>query len=102
MPETPASRRWRAIIAEQLASGQSVRSFAEAHDLRPGTLTWWKGRIRNLDREAPQSSGPHFTALSVADPVANAVLRLNQFEAHVIIEPDTDLVLVRRVLEALA
>ena len=38
--QTPAAKRWTAIIDEQEASGQTIRAFAKARDLNVKTLSW--------------------------------------------------------------
>ncbi|MCO4748436.1 MAG: hypothetical protein KC912_26845 [Proteobacteria bacterium] len=103
MRETPASRRWRKIVAEQVESGQSVRAFAQSRNLKPGTLAWWKSRLRKIDREAStETVSPEFTALTVVEPVGTVVLALEDHKAHVVVDHQTDLGLLRRVLEAMA
>ncbi len=103
MRETPATRRWRAIVEEQKTSGLSVRAFADSRNLKASTLNWWRGRLRKLEREAAQvDDGPQFTALTVAEPVGTVVLALDGHKAHVVVDQETDLRLLRQVIEAIA
>lgn len=44
---TTAESKWRALIAEQERSGQSVREFAAARGVAAGTLYWWRSRLRD-------------------------------------------------------
>ena len=102
MAETPTSRRWRRIVAEQLESGLSVQAFAQSQNVKAGTLRWWKGRLRKRDAEAADGARPQFMALTVAEPAGTVVLTLEDHRAHVVIDQQTDLALLRRVLEAMA
>lgn len=43
---TTAETKWRALIAAQERSGQSVRKFAAARGFAAGTLYWWRSRLR--------------------------------------------------------
>jgi transposase-like protein len=102
MAETPTSRRWRRIVAEQLESGLSVQAFAQSKNVTAGTLSWRKARLRMRDSEAAAGSRPQFTALTVAEPTRTIVLALEDHRAHVVIDQQTDLALLRRVLEPMA
>ncbi len=44
---TTAEAKWRALIAAQERSGQSVRAFAAARGFAAGTLYWWRSRLRD-------------------------------------------------------
>ncbi len=48
LPRSPrrSAAEWLEIVREQSESGESVRRFAEARDLNPSTLTWWKSESR--------------------------------------------------------
>ena len=99
--ETLATRRWRKIIETQMASGLSVNAFAEAHGLKKGTLSWWKARIRMLDRERAMFPAPRFVEVEV--PVrGNMVSACDRVAARVVVDGGTDLALLRRVLETLS
>ena len=43
---------WREVVEEWERSGRTREAFASSHGLVVGTLSWWIGRIRRLDREA--------------------------------------------------
>jgi hypothetical protein len=43
---TTAEMKWRALIAAQERSGQSVRGFAAARGFAAGTMYWWRSRLR--------------------------------------------------------
>lgn len=104
MPQTPAERRWRKIVAAQDQSGLPTRAFAESRGVNPRTLAWWRSRIRRLDREHTVAVEP-FTALTVVQavqPAGTVVLALDDHKAHVIVDHQTDLRLLRRLLEAMA
>jgi phage-related minor tail protein len=89
-------------VAEQLESGLSARAFAESRNIKAGTLSWWKGRLRRRDFEGAEVPRPQFTALTVAELAGTVVLALEDHKAHVVIDEQTDLALLRRVLEAMA
>jgi len=102
---TPAARRWAAIIDEQEASGQTIRAFAEARDINVKTLSWWRcrlGRSRPLRRAANPAPVPVFEEIRVTDePVDRTVVVVfDRLPAHIVVDHDTDLELLRRVLEA--
>ena len=44
---TTAEAKWRALIAAQERSGQTVQEFAAARGLATGTLYWWRSRLRD-------------------------------------------------------
>ena len=99
--ETPATRWWRKIVETQMASGLSVNAFAEAHGLKRGTLAWWTARIRKLDRERAMVPAPRFVEVDV--PVrGDVVIACDRVAARVVVDRDTDLALLRRVLETLS
>jgi transposase-like protein len=56
--------KWRALMAEQQASGQSVSRFCFERGLSSGQFFAWKKRLREAD-------GARFVALELA-PVAEA------------------------------
>lgn len=103
MPDTPAARRWRSLLAEQAASGLSDAVFAQRHRINPRTLAWWRSTLRRRDREATAV----FTELVVADPEVvpvpgRVIVAFDRWEAHVVVDGRTDLALLRRVLEAVS
>lgn len=104
--QTPAAKRWTAIIDEQEASGQTIRAFAKGRGLNVRTLSWWRcqlGRSRRQKRE-PAQQPVSFDEVQVAEagPDGTVVIAFDHLEAHVVIDHDTDLALLRTVLGALA
>ena len=103
MPETPSTRRWRALVQAHAASGLSNADFAKAHGLNPSTLSWWRSRLKRPVAEIRAASQrPAFTELVVADCADTVVLNLDRISARVVILHDTDLALLKRVLMALS
>lgn len=43
--KTTAESKWRALIAAQARSGQSVREFASTRGINVTTLYWWRSRL---------------------------------------------------------
>lgn len=91
--QTPAARRWSAILARAEQSELSMREFAREHGLNPNTMAWWKWRL------GQQSQEPAFLEVVV---VESTPLRVCIGSAFVEVDRDTDLDLLRRVVEALA
>jgi hypothetical protein len=58
MQKRKAPRRtatqWAEIIGSWERSGADVKTFAARMGLRPGTLTWWRWRLRNSPEPAGQ------------------------------------------------
>jgi hypothetical protein len=103
MQDTPAARRWRALVEEHAASGLTNKAFAAKKKINPRTLVWWRSHLKKADaaRQLPVPK-PAFTEVVVAQPDRTVVLALDDFGAHVVVDHDTDLGLLRRVLEAVA
>lgn len=51
---TTAESKWRALIAAQERSGQSVREFAATRGVNAATLYWWRSRLRQRRRPRRQ------------------------------------------------
>jgi hypothetical protein len=51
MTKTTESK-WRALIAEQESSGQTVREFAASRGVAAGTVFWWRSRLRRRAADA--------------------------------------------------
>ena len=100
MQDTPAAARWRKLAEEHARSGMTTRAFADSRGVNPRTFAWWRSRLRRLDAAKPQE--PEFTELVVTSPEPTVVLVLDSFPAHVVVDEDTDLALLRRLLEACA
>ena len=65
-PSEKVEARWRTLIAEQQASGQSVAAFCRERDLRDGPFYEWKKRLR------PPEAEP-FVAVEIATTETSAV-----------------------------
>ena len=99
------SQRWRELISEQEASGQSIAAYCREHDVRAWQFYEWKKRLR-------QSAGGEFVAVSVKAEEASAalpepVLRCSAIELRhsrgwsLKVEPGFDAVHLRRLLSVL-
>jgi hypothetical protein len=101
MESTSAARRWSALIAQQERSGLSIRQFARERGLNANTLAWWRWECRR--RRSVEVEGG-FTELVVVDDAAVVrplLLELETLNVRVPVDGQTDLALLRRVLEAL-
>ena len=103
MRDTPTARRWRALVEEHAASGLTNKAFAEKNEVNPKTLTWWRSQLKRSDanRQLPVAKAS-FTEVRVAELQGAVVLTLDDFGAHVVIDHDTDLGLLRRLLEVVS
>jgi len=103
--QTPAAQRWTAIIDEQEASGQTIRAFAEDRGLNVSTLSWWRCHLgRSRTRKRGRRDQPvTFDEVAIADDRnrGTVVLAFDRLDAHVVVDHDTDLALLRDVLDAL-
>ena len=101
MVQQSTRARWQAIVAEQESSGETIQAFAEARGLNPRTLGWWRW---NLRREQGPGEELSFTELAVegAEDEPTVVVALDDFSAHIVVDEQTDLELLRRMLEALS
>lgn len=93
--QSPASKRWSAILDEAARSELSMRNFAHAHGLNPNTLAWWKWKLAR--DEAPSSP-----FLEVALSVPSPALRVHVGGAHIDVHDEVNLELLRQVVEVLA
>jgi len=102
MARTPAAERWSHLIDQHEASGLTIRAFAEKVDVNPRTLAWWRSQLG-----AKRRNKTAFVELTVAEPPqatasdATVVLALDGYDAHVVVDHQTDLGLLRRLLGAL-
>ena len=100
MSSSPAARRWSALILLQQSSGETIQSICKARMLNPGTLSWWKlRREKRLNR-------PFVELVLTPEPQPPAqpnpiILELPRHNAQLVIDQDTDLALLRRVIENL-
>jgi hypothetical protein len=106
--QTPAAKRWTAIIDEQETSGQTIRAFAERRGLNVKTLSWWRcqlGRSRPQKRlkRSPTPDTQSFVEVNVDVPSVEGtvVIAFEHIDAHIVVDQDTDLALLRAVLGAL-
>ncbi|MFO0806395.1 MAG: hypothetical protein U0791_25100 [Gemmataceae bacterium] len=66
-------RTWRRHIADQPASGQTIRAYCETHRLRETSFYFWRTEIAKRDREAAADTkaAPAFVPVSVIDTPAH-------------------------------
>jgi len=74
--------------------GEHIRQFAHAHGLNPRTLAWWKWRLK----QRPATEPARFVPV-VLDQ--HAELELHIGGAVVVVDEQTDLSLVKRLVQAL-
>jgi transposase-like protein len=105
---TPAATRWSMLIDQLEASGQTVRAFATEHDLNPSTLAWWRSRLgRGRPRGEAVAAQPVFDQLAVEGVApttpheGTVVVAIERINVHIVVDRETDLGLLRLVLEAL-
>lgn len=99
--------RWTGIIQDQESSGLSPKQYALRTGINPKSLSWWRWNLRrNHTKSQPLVAGS-FTELTVTEPVAARKpsqspvrLVLEDYRAHLVVDDDTDLTLVRRLLES--
>jgi len=103
MPDTPAARRWRALVEAHAASGLTNRAFAQKAGVNPRTLTWWRSQLRRADRAA-DATAPVFAEVTVEPPTPrrSVALAFDDLKVHVVVRPDTDMALLRQLVAALA
>jgi transposase-like protein len=89
---TPAELRWEPIVRQARRSGASIRAYAREHGINENTLAWWNWRFGDLDE-------PVFVEVTTAKP---RMLRVHVGPALVEVDHETDLGLLRRVVEALS
>jgi hypothetical protein len=76
------SDAWRRHIADQRASGQSVRAWCKANNLREHSFYWWRARLglspKKRRRSTPVAARPAPLAFArvVVHPLAEEALRL--------------------------
>jgi transposase-like protein len=91
---TPATLHWEPIVRRARQSGLSMRAYARQHGINASTLAWWNWRFGDDLAE------PAFVEVMVGDP--RPLLRLQVGPVQVDVDDETDLVLLRRVVEALS
>lgn len=102
MTQRSTFAKWSAIVARHDGSGLSIKEFAEAEGLNPRTLGWWRWRVRQqpADADAPLA----FTEVTVAPgpDEATVVVALDELHAHIVVDRQTDLALLREFLQAMS
>jgi transposase-like protein len=99
MVDGSASARWAAIVEQHEQSGQTIRAFAAQHGLNPQTLSWWRWKVGCTERPVQT---PPFIEVEVERPVEpTVVLAFEDYRAHIVVDPDTDLEMLRKLLAAL-
>ena len=91
---TPAELRWEPIVRRARRSGASIRAYAREHGINENTLAWWNWRFGDgLDDCA-------FVEVTVVEPCRP--LRVHVGPALLEVDRETDLALLRQVVEALS
>jgi hypothetical protein len=98
--------RWRALIAEQQESQQSVAAFCRARGLRDGQFYDWKKRLRQAEPSpfvAVQIAAAETpTALPLSAPVPNAPLEIRLRKGRsLLVGPNFDAAHLLRLLQVL-
>lgn len=107
MSDTPVAARWRQLILDHAQSNLSVAEFAHRHDLNAGTFKWWRLRLKKRDAkggftELVVAAPPVAVAVVATDvPDCTVVVAMEELRAHVVVDSQTDLRLLKRVLVAL-
>ena len=91
--QTERRKCWQGVIAEQEASGKSVRDFCRERDLGEHSFYWWRHRLRE---EKPVSFA--LVERKAAAPAAKLELALSSGE---VLRIPADVESLRVVLEAL-
>jgi hypothetical protein len=91
---TPAAKKWSAILDEAETADLSMREFARSRGLNPNTLAWWRWRLK---RSTPRQSAFLPVLVTPSNP-----LELRVGGAVIQVDGDTDLALLKSVVRALA
>lgn len=81
---------WRSLVREWERSGKTREAFAESRGLVVGTLGWWIGKIRRLDR---LSARPSDASTSSAFLPVKVVSRLEPVSVATVEEHHVEIVL---------
>ena len=92
---TPAAHYWRPIVRRARDSGYSIRAFARQNGFNEHTLAWWSWR---LGRDLGESA---FVEVAIAVEPGD-FLRVHVGAVQVEVRANSDLGLLRRVVEALS
>lgn len=109
MSQTATAQRWTALVDQHEASGLTLKAFAAEHGVNVNTLAGWRARLGRSKARGPREhvTPSPFVELRVAPPPADdaldhtVVLALEGFGAHVVVDRQTDLGLLKQLLEAL-
>ena len=105
-PSEKVEARWRALIAEQQASGQSVAAFCRERGLRDGPFYEWKKRLRSAETSpfvavqiAAAETPP---VMPSAAPVLSAALEIRlRHGRSLLVGPNFDATHLLRLLQVL-
>jgi hypothetical protein len=77
--DSKRERTWRRHVAEQRASGQTIRAYCDAHHIRETSFYFWRQEIAKRDREAAAASkaAPAFVPVAVIDTPAPCDTRID-------------------------
>ena len=90
---TPAEQRWEPIVRKARRSGLPIREYAREHGINGSTLAWWNWRFGDALDDG-------FIEVTVTSPARPLRLQLGPVQLEV--DRETDLVLLRQVVEALS
>lgn len=101
-----APARWARILEDAEASELTQSAFAQAHDINPRTLSWWKWKLQQEPESDKRPADMDFVevvmASSPAPPTSSSLrVQLGDRSVYAVVEFDTDMPLLRRVMEAL-
>ena len=105
MARTQAATRWSKLIDQHEDSGLTIGAFAKERGLNANTLAKWRSQLGRTRSYKPRST---FVELKLAEPPAaegtedpTVVLALDGYAAHVVVDRDTDLGLLKCMLKTL-
>lgn len=94
--DTPAAKKWSAVLDDAEAAELPMREFARSRGLNPNTLAWWKWRLKQRPvRRQPSTFVPVLVA-------SRSQVEVQIGAALLVVDEETDLALLKRVVEALA
>jgi hypothetical protein len=107
-PSEKVRARWRALIAEQQASGQSVAAFCRERGLRDGPFYEWKKRLQRAEASpfvaveiAPAETPAVPSPLPVA-PTSSMPIEIRlRYGRTLLVGPDFEANHLRRLLQVL-
>jgi len=105
-PSEKVEARWRALIAEQQASGRSVAAFCRERGLRDGPFYEWKKRLRPHEAEpfiAVEIAAVETTATPLpVVPMSSVPIEIRlQNGRSLLVGPDFEAEHLRRLLRVL-